>query len=269
MSTKTAAVCGALILFAGAGAALADATLTYQSPRTGSSTVMIHNGMVRMTTPQPGGGGSSVSIFDSHKGRFIVLDEARRSYIAMDKATISEQAKRMKEMQAQMMAQMRERMKDMPAEQRQMMEQQMAQFEEGRSRPMPKVEIRKTGKTEVVNGFRCTVYQSYIDGKPASEACVADPKSLGLSPQDYQAIKDMFAFMADMAQTVSGSQGRTPQGFEEVPGLPVRTRAPGGETMELKRVETRPLDDQLFRIPAGYQKAQPMQGFGPGQGPRR
>ncbi len=267
MLTKTAARCGALILLA-APLAQADTTLTYQSQPSGSNTVMIRDGMVRMVTPQPQGGGKTVSIYDGQKNRFIVIDERQHRYMTMDKAKLAEQAKRMEQMRTQMMAQMREQMKDMPAEQRKMIEQQMARFAAGKNRPEPKVEVRKTGQTQTVNGFRCEMYQSFIDGKPAGEACIADPKQLGVPRADYQAMKNMFAFMADMAQTLSGNQSSGPQGFEEVPGLPVLTRDPNGGVMELKRVETRPLDPKLFQIPAGYTLAHPMQGNRPTAGSR-
>ncbi len=258
MPTKTAALGGALLLLAATTSAQADATLTYQSKRTGKNVVMIHDGMVRMATQQPQGGGQAVSIYDGHKDRFIVLDDAKRSYLVMDKATVSEQAKRLRAMQQQMMAQMRERMKDMPEEQRKMLEQQMAQFEKGRQGAGPKVEVRKTGKTDVVNGIRCEYYQSYIDGRPMSEACIAAARSLGLSDKDYQAMKDMFAFMGDMAQAFSGAKSGSAQGFENVAGLPVRTRDPSGDVMELKKVDTAPVDPKFFQIPQGYKRTDPM-----------
>jgi hypothetical protein len=262
MPTKTAALGGALLLLAAIPSARADATLTYESKQSGKNVVMIHDGMVRMVTPQPQGGGQAVSIYDSRKDRFVVLDEAKRSYLVMDKAMVSEQAKRIRTMQQQMMAQMREQMKDMPEEQRRMLEQQMAQFEQGQQGTGPKVDVRKTGKTDVVNGFRCEYYQSYIDGRLMSEACIAEAKALGLSAADYQAMKDMFAFMGHMAQAFSGTKQGSTQGFENVPGLPVRTRDPSGEVMELKKVDTGAVDPKLFQIPKDYKKTDPMGAIG-------
>jgi hypothetical protein len=260
----TTALFGATVL-----SAHADSTLKF-STGTGTgaepNTVMVSQGKVRMesVTPQ----GKSVMIFDDSQKHFISFNEQEKKYMVMDQNSIKAQVEMMQEMKKQWQAKMQEQMKQMSPEQRQQMEQQMAKMGMGSSQPAqppaaPKLKITKTNRTENVSGVSCTVYESFRGSERMGEACIASPEALKLSKNDYQTLKGMFAFQRNMQKQFATASGRpTAQDemgmFDNVEGLAVKITDNQGHTMTLGSISHEALAKEQFKIPAGFEKVDPM-----------
>jgi hypothetical protein len=266
----TTALFGATVM-----SAHADSTLKF-STDTGDgaepNTVMVSQGKVRMesVTPQ----GKSVMIFDDSQKHFISFNEQEKKYMVMDHNSIKAQVKMMQEMKKQWQARMKEQMEKMSPEQRQQMEQQMDKMGMGRSQPgqpgqpgqppaTPKLKITKTNRTENVSGVRCTVYESFRGSERMGDACIASPEALKLSKNDYQTLKGMFAFQRNMQKQFATASGRpTAQDergmFDNVEGLAVKITDNRGHTMTLGSISHEALAKELFKIPADFEKVDPM-----------
>lgn len=258
MNKQLVFVAVAALLGTAAAGAQADTTLQFDAGQGAKNTVMIKNGMVRMVTSSPQG--EQVSLYDSHKQTFTILDAQKHTYMVMDRQTVHEQARQFEQMRNQMMGQLQERMKQMPADQRQQMEEQMAKMGMGPSaqKQAPKFSTRKTGRKESVDEVSCEVYDSLRDGQPMGQACVASAQALGIPSQDYATLRQMFDFTQKMAAEFASSTGATPPNplgaFDVANGLPVKISSPNGQTMTLTSVSSSPLSPEYFKIPAGFQK---------------
>ena len=241
---------------------LADSTLQFSAPREGQpNTVYVRNGKVRMDGP----GGASV--FDAKARSITMLNTREQAYQVMTEKGIDERMQAMAKMRDEMMA----RMQDMPEEQRRAMEQYMPGPEKSAGTSAP-ITTRDTGKKDTVAGVSCRVYEALQNDQVLGQTCVATHKDLGMSSADYQAIKDMFSFMQDMASKAAktmGHAGNTPfdQGLlTKLDGLPVRMTNGQQGGITLVSIKSDTLSDDLFKVPAGYKDMSAMQPPGmPGQ----
>jgi Domain of unknown function (DUF4412) len=256
-------------LFGATGmSAHADSTLKF-STDTGAgaepNTVMVSQGKVRMESMTPQG--KSVMIFNDSQKHFISLNDQEKKYMVMDQSSIKEQVRMMQEMKKQWQAKMQEQMKQMSPEQRQQMEQQMAKMGMGASQPnqppAPKFTVTKTNRTENISGVRCTVYDSFRGSERMGEACIANPEALKLSKTDYQTLKGMFAFQRNMQKQFATASGHpTAQNemgmFDNVEGLVVKVTDNRGGIMTLGSISHDALAQELFKIPADFEKIDPI-----------
>ncbi len=249
-----------IVLCVATTCAVADSTLKFRTRNNAdTNAVMIRGDKVRMESATSEG--AQISIYSSKNKTFTVLNKEQKSYIVMDQNSVKEQAIRIKDTQQRLMAQMREQMRNMPPEQRKMVEQKMAELssmDTGKMKPST-FSARKTGNTKRIGGIECDVYQSYRDGRPLGDACIANRKALNLSESDYTTLRGMFAFLREMRmQFASGSGVATPETemglFEDIDGLPVKVTSTSGEQMTLEEVSDKALSPELFEIPAGFKK---------------
>jgi hypothetical protein len=257
----TTALCGATVMSAHADSTLKFSTGAGAEP----NTVMVSQGKVRMESVAPQG--KSVVIFNDHQKHFISVNEQQKKYMLMDQNSIKEQVKMMKEMKKQWQTRMQEQMKKMSPEQRQQMEQQMAKMGTGPSQPgqppAPKFTVKKTNKTENVSGVRCTVYESFRGSERLGDACIASPEALKLSKTDYQTLKGMFAFQRNMQKQFAMASGRPTAKndmgmFDNIEGLAVKVTDNQGHVMTLASISHEPLAQALFKIPADFEKVDPI-----------
>ena len=244
----------------------ADSTLNFTTGKGAEpNTVMVSQGKVRMesVTPQ----GKSVMIYDDSQKHFISFSDQQKNFMVMDQNSVKQQVRMMQEMKQKWQAKMQEQMKQMSPEQRQQMEQQMAKMGMGESQPnqppTPKFTVNKTNRTENVNGVSCTVYESFRGSERIGDACIASPEALRLSKTDYKTLKGMFAFQRDMQKQFASASGRQSAQndmgmFDKVEGLAVKVTDNRGGVMTLGGISHDGLATELFKIPAGYQKVDPM-----------
>lgn len=246
----------------------ADTTLQYDlGSGKEPNIVMISGSKVRMESASPQG--KALMIYDDQTKSFTALHSTEKSYVVMDKNTIEEQGKRMQAMRKQMEAQMQERLKQMPEDQRKKMEEQMARMGIGghpKTPPShPPFSTKNTNRTQSINSFSCVVYESYMGSEKIGEACIASPQSLKLSKDDYETLQGMFAFQRDVQKQFASATGASRAAqhememFDRVDGLPVKVSNQQGTGMTLASISNQALSPDLFQVPQGYHKIDPMQ----------
>lgn len=164
---------------------------------------------------------------------------------------------------AQAMPQMQEAMKNLPPEQRKMMEEmmrsRMAQSgttaQECRE---PKIEVHRTGKQEVIAGYRAVQYEILADSQPESEVWVAKELTPAWRELDSQKLQRVAAEMAKLGRCAPGGAQAGPRADQAMKlaaeGYPVRTVARGDRpvTVEVVKATARSLPAGEFEPPAGF-----------------
>ena len=213
----------------------------------------VQNGLGRFVDA----GGRATLIKD---GTLYIIDDADKSYIAFDKATMEKLALKINAT----MAQMKDQLAKLPPEQRAQMEQMMPGMS-GEKKWV--VEALDTGKSDKVDGRACRIWDIKRNGELDDQLCVVPYSSLP-GKENFQAMFANFAkVFEEMAKSVPMLSGMMTNEFgaqSKVNGFPVRTRAYEdgklGNTehsMSVWREEAIPAT--MFTVPAGYkQKQMPM-----------
>jgi urocanate hydratase len=219
-----------------------------------SQKMYVQNGLGRFVDAE----GHATLIKD---GTMYIIDDADKSYIAFDKATMEQLAKKINAA----MAQMKEQLAKLPPDQRAQMEQMMPGMTDGEKKWV--VEAVDTGKSDKVDGRACRVWDIKRNGELDDQLCVV-PYSALPGKENFQAMFANFAkVFEEMAKSVPMLAGMMTNEFSaqsKVNGFPVRTRGyengklgDSEHSMRLWREEAIP--DTMFTVPAGYkQKQMPM-----------
>lgn len=236
-------------------AAQADALLEYRSvpaDDNGMHRIMIKGGKLRMDM-----GSGDWLLFDQNQAVLNFIDADRKSYTVFDQemveklgGTIDRAKAEMDKALAQMPAAQREQM-------RRMMESTMKQMMGGEEKM--NIEIRHTGKDDQVSGIRCKITEAWRGNERITQMCLADAGDLDIAPRDAA----VFAGWAEhtqetMQKLADHAQGMVP--FEPPAisqigdGLPVMTLDQNGHRSELSQHNNNGLDDDLFVIPANYER---------------
>ncbi len=194
-------------------------------------------------------------------GTMYIIDDADKSYIAFDKATMEQLAKKINAA----MAQMKEQLAKLPPDQRAQMEQMMPGMMDGEKKWV--VEAVDTGKSDKVDGRSCRLWDIKRNGELDDQLCVVPYSSLP-GKENFQAMFANFAkVFEEMAKSVPMLAGMMTNEFSaqsKVNGFPVRTRGyeegklgDSEHSMRVWREEAIPAS--MFTVPAGYkQKQMPM-----------
>ena len=219
-----------------------------KAPEGPAQTVYVQNGNVRVSSG-PGGGmllkGSTI----------YVIDDKRKSYREMDKATMQGYANQANAA----MSQMQERMAKMSPQQREMMQKMMGGNMPGMAPAQQDAyEAKDTGKSDTAEGRKCRLWNITKNGQVIEEVCVVPFSSLP-GKEDFQKtfknLAEAFEGMASaMPNAASDAKART-----AINGYPVRTRRyangkPSGTETVLKTWNEEALAASLFEVPAGYKK---------------
>lgn len=243
-------------------AVLADATVTYEQlngAQKTTNTMKIKNSKIRFTPPTQT---NNYSIYDSQSGSLTHVDTSQKHYLSMDEKAIAEQAQKAREQKEQMRKAMEAKMEDMPPDQREQVEKMMNNHlaRVDKTQPAPKLDQKKTGRTETIAGIECTVYESFFNGVKVSEICIAEPDKMGLDAADAQTLTNMQSFMKQM-QKMAQQMMNTNTPVSEINGIPLHTKlyAPDGSIKletRLSSINTDKLSDDTVSIPAGYSQIQ-------------
>ena len=192
---------------------------------------------------------------------FYIIDDADKSYVAVDKATMEQLAKKI----SGAMEQMKEQLAQLPPEQRAQMEQMMPGMADGDKKWT--VEAFDTGQSDKVEGRACRLWDIKRDGELDDQLCVV-PYSALPGKENFQAMFANFArVFEEMAKSVPMLSGMMTNEFgaqAKVNGFPVRTRGYEngklGDTEHNVRVwREEAIAASMFEVPAGYkQKQMPM-----------
>ena len=216
----------------------------------GAQIVLVQDGMVRVNNANKANG------VILKNAMFYVLDDQKKTYMEMDKATIKKTA----DQAGAAMKQMQEQLEKMPPEQRAQMEKMMGANMPGMmSGKKDTYEVKDTGKSDTSEGRKCRVWTLLKNGTVHEELCVVPFASLPGKEDFEKTFKELAEGFAGMASGLPGV-GDSIKARNAINGYPVRVRSfddagnpRGTETVLTKWVEES-LPGATFEIPAGYKK---------------
>ncbi|HEV7607849.1 MAG TPA: hypothetical protein VGO61_10960 [Steroidobacteraceae bacterium] len=190
-------------------------------------------------------------------GTFYIIDDQDKSYVAVDKATMEELAKKI----SAAMEKMKDQLAQLPPEQREQMEKMMPGM--GGDKKWT-VEALDTGKTDKVGARSCRLWDIKRGGELDDQICVV-PYSALPGKENFQAMFANFAkVFEEIAKSVPMLSGMMSNEFgaqAKANGFPVRSRAyengklgDDEQLMSVWREEA--IAASMFEIPAGYKKKQ-------------
>jgi hypothetical protein len=186
------------------------------------------------------------------------LDPAQKTYVALDRATMTTLANQINPA----LKMLQEQMKNMSPEQKAQIERMTGAKLPG-STEEPKHEIRKTSRTGKVAGYSCTYSEVLEGGVLQHEACVVPPADLKGSKELYDVGMKVAALVKDMMASVDAPwlrqmMDRQLENFSDLGGLPVLTRTfDEGKPLHessMKSIRTESIPASQFDIPADYKK---------------
>lgn len=219
-----------------------------------TDTIYAQGAMLRM---EPAASQADDSTFIFRDDTLYLLDEKKKQA-----QTISKQD--MHELSAQLgdaMKQMEAQLADLPPEQRAMMEKMMKdRMPSGMGKAGPPRRI-KTGGSERVGDYSCTVRTMYAGDEKIWEVCSA--ADAGDAAEALEAFRAMSEFTGSLRESLQQMpfgkmlQLDTPfHAMGELEGFPVRVRMyRNGKLFQeqtLKSVSRRDLDAGMFAVPQGY-----------------
>ncbi len=232
----------ALALTLYAGSALAGWVFTQD---TGGKiiTVQVQDQKVRT------GAGAEGVIYDLNSGMVTMLNPSKKQYWQGKPADLS------KEMNKALDQRLETMLKQAPPEQRAQMRQMMLkQLGRGPKGPAPKVEVKSTGKSQKVAGFKTNEYEVFVNGQLKQKLWVGPVPGL----QKELNMAKLFKLVQEMQ--VSGQPGwrSSPQVAEVVSkGYPFMMEDTGGGPMSKTVTKTavkKNLSADVFRAPKDWKK---------------
>ncbi len=208
--------------------------------------------------------------FEDEEGRasiikgdtIYVIDQADKSYVVLDKATMEQLGKQV----GAAMEQMKEQLAKMPPEQRAQIEQMMG-IQSGAGAGGWTMDAVDTGKSDKVEGRACKVWDIKVNDQPDHQVCVVPYSSLP-GTEDFKSVFEKFAkVFEDMAKNLpqlSGAMNNQMSALRKVNGYPMRTRsyengrlAPEEQVVKVWREQAIPAS--MFEVPAGFKQKQMSQ----------
>ena len=197
-------------------------------------------------------GGNRIVTFDGPQQILRIINVEGKSYTEMTK----DDADRMGAMMNAMMAKMKEKIAKLPPEQRAKIEASMGPggLVVGTARP----EFRRAG-TDTVGKWTCDKYEAFRNEQKVMEICTVDPKTLGLTPADFEISKSFGAFFEKVvpqgADQVVGIGTIEKHGYSGVPVRRVMYR--NGKvlaTSDVIEVRRQSFDASSYDAPAGFRR---------------
>ena len=225
--------------------------------------MLFSKGLMKMSTSD-----ENEMIFNAAAKNMTIISHNDKSYIVMDQNTGSAIKTEMEKAMEQALAQV-------PPEQRAMVENMMKQRMASMGAPqVPEVEtsqteMRKTSRSETVNGYDCTFYEAYNGDQKEGELCVASWSELDASDNIQNSFKSMSEFMEgfldQFKQFAPNQMDNNPFTYmKEIGGFPVlSTQYSDGEPTyqsTLSSITEQDIEDSAFQPPEGY-KLQNMMGM--------
>ena len=254
---RTALVAALCFAFA-AAPALAGLVGEFESkPPTGTATagkMLVEPDRLRIESAE------GTVIFRGDKQVLWMVSEKDKSYRELTKADVQKMADQM----STVMPQIEEQLKNMSPEERAMVEGMMkGKMGGAMAGAAAKKMFVKTGATETVNGFPCSIYDTMRGEDKIGRVWVTDYKSLGVTRDDMKAFDSMIAFiepmMGPLKDMFSGliQKSGAPDDKTAIPGFPIRTVTTGkkGDRVEeVKSLKHETIPASVFDLPAGLKK---------------
>jgi hypothetical protein len=251
-----------------AGAVLQTETREYHvdPPAVGSTEMFTDGSSLRIEINSISSGESGVMIFHGDRNEMIVTDDERREYYVIGEETLNAMAGQV----SQAMKEMQAMLESMPPEQRAMAEQMMKQQMPGMQPPQEEPStIRKTGKSDTINGYDCEFHEVSNRGRTTREMCVAKWGDIEGGADAADALIAMGKFFESMHEAFSSGAGVDLMGrqdeifahIRELGGFPVYSKdydETGAVTGESSLISSRSdaIDAAMFEPPEGYRRAE-------------
>lgn len=249
-----------------AGAVLNTETKEYHvdPPAMGTTKMLADGVMLRVEINSLTSAEDGLIIYRGDRNELIVADNERLEYYVIDEQAMNKMAGQISEA----MKQMEEMLKSMPPEQRAMAEQMMQQQMPG-LQPVPETPstLRKTGKSDTINGYDCEFYEVLQEGRKTREMCVAGWNDIEGGQEAADAMIGMGKFFERMHEAFAETAGTNIMGrqqevfaqMRELGGYPVYARdfdeagaLAGESTLQSSRTES--IDAMQFEPPEGYRR---------------
>jgi hypothetical protein len=212
--------------------------------------ILVQDGKIRMNIPKNNNG------MILKNSIMYVLDDKKKTYMEMDKATMKKTA----DQAGAAMKQMQEQMAKMTPEQRAQMEKMMGANMPGMmSGKTDTWDVKNTGKTDTSEGRKCTIWTLNKNGKLHEELCVVPFSSLPGKEDMEKSFKELSESFAGMTDGLPGA-GDSVKARNSIKGYPIRTRffEPTGAERAMETVVTKWVEESIagsnFEVPAGYKK---------------
>ena len=210
---------------------------TQDSGVPGRVTVAVQDGRIRVDQ-----GSAGWMLYDKARHNVVLVDPKQRSYVELTR----DEMRRYGQQIAAARKLLDEQLQGLLPEQRAAIEKMMG----GSGRRAPLL-FQSTGQKREVAGYACTGGRLVRNGKIQEEACVAEPKALGMSADEYKTVRSMYTLMHEMQEL--GAPGILPD-LSEIEGVPIEIRNPRGDVQRLRRVHHDKLPAAHFARPEGYKR---------------
>jgi GLPGLI family protein len=193
-------------------------------------------------------------IFRLDQEKMITVNDEDKTYSEISFNELEQMMKQVDETMSSKMAEIKEQMASMPEEQRKMMEKMMAGQMGGM---MEEPEVKNTGETKTINGYKCTKYIVLTGGKETfSVWTTKDVKEFAGMQKDMEEFgKRMAAMTPRIGKSVAAA-------MTNLEGFPIQQEMAGMRTTVLSvKKENSPAS--IFDPPAGYKrvKSEMMEGM--------
>lgn len=203
----------------------------------GRVTVAVQDRLIRIDQGKAGW-----MLYDEGKHNVLLVDTQNKSYVELTR----EEMRRYGQQMASARKFVDKQLAGMLPEQRAAIEKMMG----GAGRKAPLL-FQSTGKKREVAGYACTDGRLVRNGKVREEACVAQPKDLGMSADEYKTVRSMYTLMHEMQEL--GAPGILPD-LSEIEGVPIEIANPQGDLQRLRQVTHERLPASRFARPEGYKR---------------
>jgi len=224
-------------------------------------TQMIYMAPDKLTAEGADGHGGKISmVYRGDRDLIWTIDHASKSYVEMDRATMTQMSAQLDAALQQMQSQLAQ----MPEDQRKVVEQMMKDKMGDTAKKKPVVAIQPTDTKQTIAGKACKRWDVQVDGVKTAELWGASWKDAGVDKESFAAFHDLAAFMQSLmdsspvlANAVAGEGGMF-QGLDKVDVCPVLIRSfadgkPVEETL-FKSVQPGKVEASRFEVPHGYEK---------------
>jgi hypothetical protein len=133
----------------------------------------------------------------------------------------------------------------------------------------PRREVKSTGRSESVAGFKCTIWEVTLDGEKHQELCSTPASALPGGAEVLATMKEIGEMMEGLTAGLGPMAQRSAReewkDVAKIGGVPILTRDfDGGKAsseMRLAVIRREPVPASTFEVPAGYkQRTMPKMG---------
>ena len=250
----TIASLASIVLSTALSAIADDLTIVSKVTHNGGSpetrTSYISSDHVRISQPD-----GNEAIFDLKGGQMIMMDGKKKTYYVVTKKDMDAQAAMIQEqMNSPEMKKAQEQMKNLPPDDRKKMESAMA--------GMFAVDVKKTGTSRTIAGYKCENWNVTIGQFSKSEQCFTNELKFPVQAWDMyrsyaDSMKSMMAAFGPMARDMTTMQEQ----FKKLKGFPIAntttTSVMGHRSVsssEVTSIKQGAIPASAWEIPAGYKK---------------